>query len=315
MRYRIPPIRAARKSANARKLRSYVAQCRAHCRARSAYKLCAVSRTVRRSSVAQSVCSVVHGPPFFVVQSVRNAAHNLLLFRCAVCAQCRAQLAALPPRNLGAMSRTVRNSSVVQSVRNIAYNLLPNAAPQAVQSDAMESTQIQALYEPPLAAKPQLSEKPHQGFESKKTAGKPGSSVCNFTVTLGLRATVVENGVRKTYRARYYNPATGRFMSRDPEDGKAKDPASLHKYLYANGDPVNAADPAGRAAIMQYQILTWRRERVATKVALDIGIKVAACYVALAGTVVADLEHSALGTGIGGAATVIDCGILAVLFF
>jgi RHS repeat-associated protein len=116
-------------------------------------------------------------------------------------------------------------------------------------------------------------------------------------------------------RARYYNPATGRFMSRDPEDGKAKDPASLHKYLYANGDPVNAADPAGRAAIMQYQILTWRRERVATKVALDIGIKVAACYVALAGTVVADLEHSALGTGIGGAATVIDCGILAVLFF
>ncbi len=30
-------------------------------------------------------------------------------------------------------------------------------------------------------------------------------------------------------RARYYNPATGRFMSRDPEDGIAKDPASLHK--------------------------------------------------------------------------------------
>ena len=32
-------------------------------------------------------------------------------------------------------------------------------------------------------------------------------------------------------RARYYNPATGRFLSRDPEDGKASDPASLHKYL------------------------------------------------------------------------------------
>jgi RHS repeat-associated protein len=47
-------------------------------------------------------------------------------------------------------------------------------------------------------------------------------------------------------RARYYNPATGRFLSRDPEDGKATDPASLHKYLYANGDPVNMADPTGR---------------------------------------------------------------------
>jgi RHS repeat-associated protein len=47
-------------------------------------------------------------------------------------------------------------------------------------------------------------------------------------------------------RARYYNPATGRFLSRDPEDGYAKDPASLHKYLYAGGDPVNMIDPTGR---------------------------------------------------------------------
>jgi RHS repeat-associated protein len=116
-------------------------------------------------------------------------------------------------------------------------------------------------------------------------------------------------------RARYYNPLTGRFMSRDPEDGKSVEPKLLHKYLYADGDPVNLADPMGRAAIMQYQILTWRRERVATKVAIDVGIKVAACYVALAGTAVADLEGSSLGTGIGVAASVIDCGILAALFF
>ena len=52
-------------------------------------------------------------------------------------------------------------------------------------------------------------------------------------------------------RARYYNPATGRFLSRDPEEGKAKRPASLHKYLYANGDPVNGIDPRGRAATIQ----------------------------------------------------------------
>ena len=47
-------------------------------------------------------------------------------------------------------------------------------------------------------------------------------------------------------RARYYNPATGRFLSRDPLDGQAKDPASLHKYLYAGGNPINASDPTGR---------------------------------------------------------------------
>jgi RHS repeat-associated protein len=47
-------------------------------------------------------------------------------------------------------------------------------------------------------------------------------------------------------RARYYNPATGRFLSRDPEDGKPIDPKTLHKYLYAGGDPVNRIDPRGR---------------------------------------------------------------------
>jgi RHS repeat-associated protein len=52
-------------------------------------------------------------------------------------------------------------------------------------------------------------------------------------------------------RARYYNPATGRFMSRDPLDGNAIDPASLHKYLYADGDPVNAIDPSGRGPLLE----------------------------------------------------------------
>lgn len=49
-------------------------------------------------------------------------------------------------------------------------------------------------------------------------------------------------------RARYYNPLTGRFLSRDPENGMAADPATLHKYMYANGDAANLADPTGRAA-------------------------------------------------------------------
>ena len=53
-------------------------------------------------------------------------------------------------------------------------------------------------------------------------------------------------------RARYYNPATGRFLSRDPEDGKRKDPASFHKYLYANGDPLNRIDPRGRDSLIEY---------------------------------------------------------------
>jgi RHS repeat-associated protein len=47
-------------------------------------------------------------------------------------------------------------------------------------------------------------------------------------------------------RARYYNPATGRFLGRDPLNGKITIPATLHKYLYVGGDPVNWIDPSGR---------------------------------------------------------------------
>lgn len=54
-------------------------------------------------------------------------------------------------------------------------------------------------------------------------------------------------------RARYYNPVTGRFLSRDPEFGKPREPASLHKYLYAGGDPVNSIDPSGKGAILEYE--------------------------------------------------------------
>ena len=46
-------------------------------------------------------------------------------------------------------------------------------------------------------------------------------------------------------RARYYNPQTGRFLSRDPFDGYIDDPVTLHKYLYADGDPINGWDPTG----------------------------------------------------------------------
>jgi RHS repeat-associated protein len=47
-------------------------------------------------------------------------------------------------------------------------------------------------------------------------------------------------------RARYYNPLTGRFMSRDMFTGRKGIPVTLHKYLYAGGNPVNFIDPRGR---------------------------------------------------------------------
>jgi RHS repeat-associated protein len=47
-------------------------------------------------------------------------------------------------------------------------------------------------------------------------------------------------------RARYLDVRDGRFMTMDPELGNTQDPVSLHRYLYANADPVNAMDPSGQ---------------------------------------------------------------------
>ena len=46
-------------------------------------------------------------------------------------------------------------------------------------------------------------------------------------------------------RARYYDSTTGRFISADSYSGTLSDPVSLHKYLYANANPVMNSDPTG----------------------------------------------------------------------
>ena len=44
--------------------------------------------------------------------------------------------------------------------------------------------------------------------------------------------------------------STGRFISQDTYQGTINDPVSLHKYLYANANPVMYSDPSGYASIM-----------------------------------------------------------------
>ena len=50
-------------------------------------------------------------------------------------------------------------------------------------------------------------------------------------------------------RARFMDPSIGRFLTGDIYEGQNPDPASLHKYLYANADPVNLLDPSGRMSM------------------------------------------------------------------
>jgi RHS repeat-associated protein len=55
-------------------------------------------------------------------------------------------------------------------------------------------------------------------------------------------------------RARYYDPATGRFNRLDPFFGNLADPQSLHKYLYCHADPVTMVDPTGLEGLISISI-------------------------------------------------------------
>ena len=50
--------------------------------------------------------------------------------------------------------------------------------------------------------------------------------------------------------ARYYNPATARFLSQDTYTGSAFDPWTQHLYAYCNNNPVNMIDPTGHNPLL-----------------------------------------------------------------
>ena len=46
------------------------------------------------------------------------------------------------------------------------------------------------------------------------------------------------------------NPEIGRFVTTDPFGGIQNDPVTMHKYLYANANPVKYVDPSGELGIL-----------------------------------------------------------------
>jgi RHS repeat-associated protein len=109
-------------------------------------------------------------------------------------------------------------------------------------------------------------------------------------------------------RARYYNPATGRFLSRDPEDGKLTDPASLHKYLYANGDPINGIDPRGHAATIETLFtISDISSPVTVRAVVYTGLSVAGCFWGIYRSLEALLVERSLPTVVDGFFVVAGC--------
>ncbi|MFK7930905.1 MAG: RHS repeat-associated core domain-containing protein, partial [Myxococcota bacterium] len=50
-------------------------------------------------------------------------------------------------------------------------------------------------------------------------------------------------------RRRWYDPATGRFLTPDRYKAQTEDPRSLHRYLYGLADPINNVDRSGEFSI------------------------------------------------------------------
>ncbi|MGD9584851.1 MAG: RHS repeat-associated core domain-containing protein [Lysobacterales bacterium] len=100
--------------------------------------------------------------------------------------------------------------------------------------------------------------------------------------------------------ARWYDALTGSFNGMDPAQGNPNSPVSLHRYLYANGNPLIYIDPDGEFAFLQR--LADRFGQVATNAqgaANDLNGQ-------LNGSVLGDsftrLKGIALGVGIKGVA-------------
>ncbi len=55
-------------------------------------------------------------------------------------------------------------------------------------------------------------------------------------------------------RARYMNPEIGRFLTADLFQGLMHEPVTLHKYLYANVNPINNVDPSGEFSLASFSV-------------------------------------------------------------
>jgi RHS repeat-associated protein len=67
-------------------------------------------------------------------------------------------------------------------------------------------------------------------------------------------------------RARYLNPDAGRFWTMDTFEGNQSDPLSLHKYLYAQADPVNNIDPSGQFTLAELKVVAVKIAYLASRV-------------------------------------------------
>ena len=101
-------------------------------------------------------------------------------------------------------------------------------------------------------------------------------------------------------RARYYDPTTGRFLSRDTASIDFSNPVELNRYSYAEDDPVNLTDPSGHASLIEYALAIVKTVVLAVTLAPPlIQFFLAAIPVAILAVILYQLLGSSPGTQAG----------------
>ena len=171
------------------------------------------------------------------------------------------------PRMRGPMAHVSALESTPEPTPNLPQEITAGPASAPYNHLRMQLSSDVRIENGMLAAIAFRNEKPRQGVPSKNPALHLGIDACNSTLMLGLQSTAALNriGSRSTGKerdtesgndymfARYYNSATGRFLSPD-WDAKSDDPVpyakldnpqSLNLYAYVLNNPVGNLDPNG----------------------------------------------------------------------
>lgn len=98
-----------------------------------------------------------------------------------------------------------------------------------------------------------VAENSRQGFRPKNLGLHQGRARAKSRTALGLRGVVRKKCIGQSYRARYYDVTTGRFLSEDPIGTSGY----RNLYLYGSDNPVNRNDPFGLRDIL---VVIWNRD-------------------------------------------------------
>jgi RHS repeat-associated protein len=82
-------------------------------------------------------------------------------------------------------------------------------------------------------------------YRSYGQIAQPSASAPTY---LGFSSQLVDSSGLVYMRARWYDPAASKFLTRDPASTDAGTPSSLNSFGYASGNPISLSDPGGTCA-------------------------------------------------------------------